>query len=150
MAIEKAAVIGAGLMGGAIAAHIANAGHDVVLLDIVPEGGGNRNALAEGAVARMLKDDPAPFMDRADAKRIATGNVEDHLHLLEDADWIVEAVTERVEIKQSVYRRIDSARKTGAIVRYGSTFQASPRGESGRRFFSSTWLSASQPRLMFC
>ena len=116
MAIEKAAVIGAGLMGGAIAAHIANAGHDVVLLDIVPKGGGNRNALAEGAVARMLKDDPAPFMDRADAKRIATGNVEDHLHLLEDADWIVEAVTERVEIKQSVYRWIDSARKTGSIV----------------------------------
>ena len=116
MAIEKAAVVGAGLMGGAIAAHIANAGHDVVLLDIVPEGGGDRNALAEGAVARMLKDDPAPFMDRSDAKRIATGNIEDHLDLLGDADWIVEAVTERVEIKQEVYRRIDSARKKGSIV----------------------------------
>ena len=116
MPIEKAAVVGAGLMGGAIAAHIANAGHDVVLLDIVPEGDGNRNALAEGAVARMLKDDPAPFMDKADARRIATGNIEDHLDLLGDADWIVEAVTERVEIKQDVYRRIDSARKEGSIV----------------------------------
>ena len=116
MPIEKAAVVGAGPMGGAIAAHIANAGHDVVLLDIVPEGDGNRNALAEGAVARMLKHDPAPFMDKADARRIATGNIEDHLHLLGDADWIVEAVTERAEIKQDVYRRIDSARKTGSIV----------------------------------
>ena len=116
MAIEKAAVIGAGAMGGAIAAHIANAGCDVVLLDIVPEASGNRNALAEGAVARMLKDDPAPFMDKADAGRIAVGNIEDHLHLLSDADWIVEAVVERVEIKQEVYRRIDSARKTGSIV----------------------------------
>ena len=116
MAIEKAAVIGAGLMGGAIAAHIANAGHEVVLLDIVPDGNGNRNALAEGAVARMLKDDPAPFMDKADAKRVTTGNIEDHLSLLGDADWIVEAVTERVEVKQDVYRRIDSARRTGSIV----------------------------------
>ena len=116
MAIEKAAVVGAGLMGGAIAAHIANAGHEVVLLDIVPEDDGNRNALAEGAVARMLKDDPAPFMDRADARRVTTGNIEDHLRLLGDADWIVEAVTERVDVKQEVYRRIDAARKTGSIV----------------------------------
>ena len=72
MAIQKAAVIGAGLMGGGIAAHIANAGHDVVLLDIVPEGAKDRNVLAEGSVARMLKTDPAPFMVKSDAKRIAT------------------------------------------------------------------------------
>ena len=116
MTIEKAAVIGAGLMGGGIAAHIANAGHDVVLLDIVPEGARNRNALAEGAVEKMLKTEPAPFMDRADAKRIKTGNLEDHLGLLEDADWIVEAVIEKADIKQAVYRRIDSVRKAGSIV----------------------------------
>ena len=116
MAIGKAAVIGAGLMGGGIAAHIANAGHDVVLLDIVPEGAGKRNALAEGAIARMLKTEPAPFMEKADAKRITTGNVEDHLHLLGDADWIVEAVIERVEAKQAIYRKIDSVRKQGSIV----------------------------------
>ncbi|MCY4549060.1 MAG: 3-hydroxyacyl-CoA dehydrogenase NAD-binding domain-containing protein [Defluviicoccus sp.] len=116
MPIGKTAVVGAGLMGGAIAAHIANSGHEAVLLDIVPEGGGNRNALAEGAVARMLKDDPAPFMERSDAQRIATGNIDDHLDLLADADWIVEAVTEKVAVKQEVYRRIDSVRRTGAIV----------------------------------
>ncbi|MDE0384582.1 MAG: 3-hydroxyacyl-CoA dehydrogenase NAD-binding domain-containing protein [Defluviicoccus sp.] len=116
MPIEKVAVIGAGLMGGAIAAHVANSGHEAVLLDIVPEGGGDRNALAEGAVARMLKADPAPFMDPSDARRIATGNLDDHLHLLGDADWIVEAVTEKVAVKQEVYRRIDPVRKTGAIV----------------------------------
>ena len=116
MAIQKAAVIGAGLMGGGIAAHIANAGHDVVLLDIVPDGARDRNALAEGAVARMLKTDPAPFMEKSDAKRITTGNIEDHLHLLSDADWIVEAVIETVDAKQAVYRKIDSVRKEGAIV----------------------------------
>ena len=116
MPIEKAAVIGAGLMGGSIAAHIANSGHEVALLDIVPEGKGNRNALAEGAVAGMLKTDPAPFMDRSDARRIATGNIEDHLDLLGDADWIVEAVIEDVAIKQDIYRRIDPVRKKGAVV----------------------------------
>ena len=116
MAIQKAAVIGAGLMGGGIAAHIANAGHDVVLLDIVPEGAKDRNVLAEGSVARMLKTDPAPFMAKSDAKRIATGNVEDHLNLLGDADWIVEAVIEKVEAKQAIYRKIDSVRKAGSIV----------------------------------
>ena len=86
------------------------------LLDIVPAGGGNRNALAEGAVARMLKTDPAPFMAKADARRIVTGNIEDHLHLLGDADWIVEAVIETVDAKQAIYRKIDSARKKGSIV----------------------------------
>ena len=116
MAIRKAAVIGAGLMGGGIAAHIANAGHDVVLLDIVPEGAKDRNALAEGSVARMLKTDPAPFMAKSDAKRIATGNVEDHLNLLGDADWIIEAVIETVDAKQAIYRKIDSVRKAGSIV----------------------------------
>ena len=116
MAIQKAAVIGAGLMGGGIAAHIANAGHDVVLLDIVPDGRGNRNALAEGSVARMLKTDPAPFMAKSDVKRITTGNLEDHLHLLGDADWIVEAVIEKVDAKQAIYRKIDTVRKKGSIV----------------------------------
>ncbi len=116
MAIEKAAVIGAGLMGGGIAAHIANAGHDVVLLDIVPADSGDRNALAEGAVARMLKTEPAPFMEKADAKRITTGNIEDHLELLADADWIVEAVIERADAKQAIYRKIDAVRKQGSIV----------------------------------
>ena len=116
MAIQKAAVIGAGLMGGGIAAHIANAGHDVVLLDIVPDGAKDRNALADGSVARMLKTDPAPFMEKSDAKRIATGNIEDHLHLLADADWIVEAVIEKTDAKQAIYAKIDSVRKPGSIV----------------------------------
>ena len=62
MAIERAAVIGAGVMGAGIAAHMANAGVPCVLLDIVPDGADDRNAIAEGAVKKMLKTDPAPFM----------------------------------------------------------------------------------------
>lgn len=115
-AINKVAVIGAGVMGAGIAAHVANAGIPVVLLDIVPKDGDNRNAIAENAVARMLKADPAPFMSKAAAKLVTTGNTEDHLDLLAECDWIVEAVIERLDIKQALYARIDSVRKVGSVV----------------------------------
>ncbi len=114
--IRKVAVIGAGVMGAGIAAHVANAGVPVVLLDIVPPGAANRNAIAEGAVAKMLKADPAPFMSKAAAKLITTGNIEDHLGLLAECDWIVEAVIERLDIKQSLYTKIEAARKPGSAV----------------------------------
>ncbi|MGC2855556.1 3-hydroxyacyl-CoA dehydrogenase NAD-binding domain-containing protein [Novispirillum sp. DQ9] len=114
--IKKVAVIGAGVMGAGIAAHVANAGVPVVLLDIVPEGAANRNAIAEGAVARMLKADPAPFMHPRNARLITTGTIEDNLDLLADCDWIVEAVIERLDIKQALYARIDAVRKAGSVV----------------------------------
>ena len=114
--IKKAAVIGAGVMGASIAAHITNAGVPVVLLDIVPKDGENRNAIAEGAVAKMLKTDPAPFMSKRNAGLITTGNIEDHLELLEECDWIVEAIIERLDLKQDLYKKIESVRKNGSIV----------------------------------
>jgi 3-hydroxyacyl-CoA dehydrogenase len=116
MAIEKVAIIGAGLMGGGIAAHVANAGAEVILLDIVPEGAKKRSQLALDAVERMLKTDPAPFMDKKNAKHITCGNIEDDLKLLAEADWIVEAVIEKLEIKHEIYRLIDKVRKPGSIV----------------------------------
>lgn len=114
--IKKVAVIGAGVMGAGIAAHVANAGVPVILLDIVPKDNPNRNAIAEGAVARMLKADPAPFMGKAAAKLVTTGNTEDHLELLAECDWIVEAVIERLDIKQSLYAKIEAVRKPGSVV----------------------------------
>jgi 3-hydroxyacyl-CoA dehydrogenase len=116
MAIEKVAVIGAGVMGAAIAAHVTNAGYDAVLLDIVPEGADNRNMLAEGAVVKMLKTKPAPFMHKRNARRIATGNLEDNLDLLADCDWIIEAIIERPDLKQDLYTKLESVRKEGSIV----------------------------------
>ncbi len=116
MEIQKVAVIGAGVMGAGIAAHIANAGLPVILLDIVPEGVENRNAIAEGAIKKLLKAQPAAFMHKRNAKRITAGNIEDHLELLADVDWIVEAVIERLDIKQSLYKKIDAVRKPGALV----------------------------------
>lgn len=114
--IKKVAVIGAGVMGAGIAAHVTNAGIPCVLLDIVPKNGGNRNAIAEGAVAKMLKTDPAPFMSKRNAGMITTGNIEDNLGLLGECDWIIEAVIERLDIKQDLYKKIQANRKKGSVV----------------------------------
>ncbi len=114
--IHKVAVIGAGVMGSGIAAHIANAGIPVMLLDIVSEGAKSRSVIAESAVARMLKADPAPLMHKRNAKRITTGNLEDDLELLSDCDWIIEAVIENLQIKQELYRKLGTVRKPGSML----------------------------------
>ena len=115
-AIRKVAVIGAGVMGAGIAAHITNAGTPVVLLDIVPEGADDRNVVAAGAVQKLLKAEPAAFMRRQNAKLITVGNIDDHLELLSECDWIVEAVVERLDVKQDLYRRVNAVRKPGSVV----------------------------------
>tara|TARA_A100001037_G_scaffold306858_1_gene357405 strand:- start:33522 stop:35846 length:2325 start_codon:yes stop_codon:yes gene_type:complete len=124
MQINTVAVIGAGLMGSGIAAQIANAGHKVHLLDI-PSKSRNRNALAEEAIEKMLHTEPAPFMDKSSAKLISCGNLEDHIDRIAEADWIIEAVVEKLEIKQNIYRRIEEFRKPNSIISSNtSTIQA--------------------------
>ena len=114
--IKKVAVIGAGVMGAGIAAHVANAGVPVLLLDIVPKGATDRDAIAKGAVEKMLKAEPAAFMSKASAKLVTTGNIEDHLEKIADCDLIIEAIIERLDLKQSLYDKIDSVRKEGSVV----------------------------------
>ncbi|MEM7443451.1 MAG: 3-hydroxyacyl-CoA dehydrogenase NAD-binding domain-containing protein [Pseudomonadota bacterium] len=116
MEIKKAAVIGAGVMGSGIAAHIANAGVPVTLLDIAPEGADDRDAIAKGALTRMAKADPAPFMSRAAQKLVTPGNIEDHLETLGECDWIVEAVIENPKIKHELYGRLEPIVKPEAVV----------------------------------
>ena len=116
MQIERAAVIGAGVMGSGIAAHLANAGIPVLLLDVPSGNGKGRNALAEGAIARMLKADPAPFMHARAAKLITPGNTEDDPGKLAEVDWIVEAVIEDLGIKQALYKKIEAVRREGSLV----------------------------------
>lgn len=115
-AINKVAVIGSGVMGSAIAAHITNAGTQVILMDIIPQGEKKRNLLAEKAIERLLKSDPAPFTHKRNANLITPANLEDNLDMLSDVDWIIEAVVEKVDVKQGLYQKIDSYRKKGSIV----------------------------------
>jgi 3-hydroxyacyl-CoA dehydrogenase len=113
--IKKVAVIGAGVMGASIAAHVANAGVPVVLLDIVPtlrpgsgqSGVDNRSSIAEAAIAKLLKAEPAAFMHKNNARLVTPGNVEDHLEWLKDADWVLEAVLEDPAVKQSLYQKLE-------------------------------------------
>ena len=121
--VRRVAVIGAGVMGAGIAAQAANAGADVLLLDIPPKdvasnaSAAERNAIAAGAVERMLKAGAAGgFMDTTVAERVQVGNTEDDLYRLKDADWIVEVVVERLDVKQDLYRRIEAVRAPDAIV----------------------------------
>ena len=116
--IRRVAVLGAGTMGSRIAAHLANAGVQVVLLDVVPEGaaGGERSKLARGAVEALKKAKPAAFYDVADARRITTGNFEDDLGLVTECDWVIEAVAENLEIKRALLEKLEKYRRPGTVV----------------------------------
>ena len=103
--IRKAAVLGAGTMGARIAAHLANAGLEVVLLDL-PSDGAVRSAIALQALDALKKNKPAAFFDPALAGRITAGNFADDLALLAGCDWVIEAVTENLEIKQALLEKI--------------------------------------------
>jgi 3-hydroxyacyl-CoA dehydrogenase len=113
--INTAAVIGAGTMGLGIAGQLANAGVDVLLLDI-PAEGENRNAIGERAIERLLDDQQPGLTHKDNLARITIGNVEDDLNRLRDIDWIAEAIVERLDLKKALYRKIDEVRKPGSIV----------------------------------
>ncbi len=112
--IDRIAVIGSGTMGAAIAGQIANAGLEVLLLDL--PGKEQRNSVAEGAVKRLLESDPPALIHKGVAKKISVGNISDDFAKLADMDWIVEAVVERLDIKQDLYRRLDATISDSCIV----------------------------------
>ncbi|MGE4660823.1 MAG: 3-hydroxyacyl-CoA dehydrogenase family protein, partial [Arenicellales bacterium] len=116
LSIQKVAVIGSGVMGSGIAAQAANAGLEVVLLDIVAQEGSDRDAVAKGAIQRMRKTNPAPLMHPRNAARIRPGNLDDHLDWLADCDLVIEAVLENLEIKKDLYQKVDAHRRAGCIV----------------------------------
>ncbi|MEL7054385.1 MAG: 3-hydroxyacyl-CoA dehydrogenase NAD-binding domain-containing protein, partial [Cyanobacteria bacterium J06588_5] len=113
------AVLGAGVMGSQIAAHFANAGLRVHLLDIAAADGASpeeRNSLVEAAFDKAKKLSPPIFFSEKSSQRIQLGNYEDHFHRLAEADWIVEAVIENLEIKQQLMARLDGVVKADAVV----------------------------------
>ncbi len=107
--IRRVGVVGAGTMGAGIAAHAANAGAEVVLLDVVP-------GAAAKAVAAMANADPAPLMHRSFARRIATGDLPANLDMLAVCDWIIEAIVENPSAKRDLYAAIDGVAKPDAIL----------------------------------
>jgi 3-hydroxyacyl-CoA dehydrogenase len=128
--IDQAAILGSGVMGSAIAAHLANAGIPSVMLDIVPreptpeeaargltlESPAVRNRLGHEAIRRALKSKPAPFFAKQLASMVEVGNFEDDWPRIADADWIIEVVKEDLDIKRKVLTEAAKHRKPGSIV----------------------------------
>jgi len=128
--IEKAVVLGAGTMGARIAAHLANAGIPCYLLDIVPpelnadekrkgltlEKPAVRNHIVMAGLDAAIKSRPAAFFTPETARLITPGNFDDNLAWCAEADWIIEAVAENLEIKRKLLERVDAVRKPGTIV----------------------------------
>lgn len=128
--IRKAAVIGSGVMGSGIAAHLANIGIPTLLLDIVPkellqeekakgltlEDSSVRNRFAANAVQKLLKQKPAPLTTKKSLNLMTIGNLEDDLEKLKDVDWIIEVVVENLAIKKNLLEKIDGVRRPGTIV----------------------------------
>ena len=128
--IKKVAIIGSGIMGSGIACHFANIGVEVLLLDIVPreltdkekaqgltlEDKVVRNRLVNDALSNSLKSKPSPIYNKKFASRITTGNLDDDLHLIKDVDWVMEVVVERLDIKKSVFEKVEKYRKPGTLI----------------------------------
>ena len=109
MEIKKVVVIGSGTMGSGIAAHLCNANIPVTLLDLKTE-------ISEKARERIYKSKPPLLLDKSKINNINTGNINDDFNVVKEADWIVEAVVERIDIKHNIYQKIFKERKKGAIV----------------------------------
>jgi len=120
--INKVAVLGAGTMGARIAAHFANAGVPCVLLDIVtPDAAQStdkaaRRKLVAGGLDAAVKSKPAAFFEKGLERLITIGTFDDDMKLLADADWIIEAVAENLEIKRGLLKKVEAVRKPGSLI----------------------------------
>ena len=118
--IKKVAVLGSGVMGSGIACQLANVGLEVLMLDILPqkpsETKTDRNSVAQNALNKAIKSKPAPLYKKEYASRISVGNLEDDFKKINDVDWIIEVVVERLDIKQLIFEKVEKYRKPGSIV----------------------------------
>ncbi|OAD92616.1 3-hydroxyacyl-CoA dehydrogenase [Aequorivita soesokkakensis] len=155
--IKKVAVIGSGIMGSGIACHFANIGVEVLLLDIVPrelndaekkkgltlEDKVVRNRIVNEDLQKAIKSNPAPLYHKDFAKRISTGNLEDDISKVKTADWIIEVVIERLDIKKQVFENLDKHRTPGTLITSNTSgipikFMSEGRSEDFQKHFCGT------------
>ena len=139
---RTAAVLGAGTMGAQIAAHLANAGLEVHLLDIAPDDGGP-NAVVEKGFKQAKTASPDPFFTDEVAERIYLGNFDDHFDRIGEVDWVLEAVVERMDIKRDIHARIEEHAREDAVISTNTSGLpiheiAEGRSESFKRRFLGT------------
>ena len=120
--IRKVAVLGSGVMGSRIACHFAGIGVQVILLDIIPNEAKEsdnkqlRNKLVNDALQAAIKSNPSPLYTQDAAKKITTGNFDDNLKDISGCDWVIEVVVEKLDIKRSLYEKVENFRKPGTLV----------------------------------
>lgn len=155
--IKKVAVIGSGIMGSGIACHFANIGVDVLLLDIVPRELNEtekakgltlndkvvRNRIVNDSFTAALKSKPSPIYHQSFAQRITTGNLEDDIAKVAEADWIIEVVIERLNIKKQVFENLEKYRKPGTLITSNTSgipiqFMSEGRSEDFQKHFCGT------------
>lgn len=146
--IQRVVVLGSGIMGSGIACHFANIGVEVLMLDILPpaeklETGTPRNAIAATALNNALNSNPAPLYKKEFSSRISTGNFEDDFPKIKNYDWIIEVVIERLDIKKSIFEKVDQYRAKGSIVTSNTSgiplhLMAEGRSEDFRKNFCGT------------
>ncbi|WP_339894026.1 3-hydroxyacyl-CoA dehydrogenase/enoyl-CoA hydratase family protein [uncultured Algibacter sp.] len=155
--IKKIAIVGSGIMGSGIACHFANIGVDVLLLDIVPrelndkekaigltlEDKVVRNRLVNDALTASVKSKPAPLYHASFVNRITTGNLDDDIAKVEDVDWIMEVVVERLDIKQQVFEKLEKYRTPGTLITSNTSgipikFMSEGRSEDFQKHFCGT------------
>ncbi|MFT4023871.1 MAG: 3-hydroxyacyl-CoA dehydrogenase family protein [Flavihumibacter sp.] len=120
--IRKTAVLGSGVMGSRIACHLAGAGIQVLLLDMVPKEAVDstdknlRNKLVNDALQSAVKSNPSPLYTKDALKKISTGNFTDNMKDIAGCDWIIEVVVERLDIKKIIFDQVEQFRKPGTLV----------------------------------
>lgn len=155
--IKKVAVIGSGIMGSGIACHFANIGVEVLLLDIAPkelteaeqkkgltlQDKAVKNRIVNEHLTNSLKSKPSPIYHQKFASRISTGNIDDDLSKIADADWVIEVVVERLDIKQKVFEQVEKYRKPGTLITSNTSgipihFMSEGRSEDFQKHFCGT------------
>ncbi|MFD2718732.1 3-hydroxyacyl-CoA dehydrogenase/enoyl-CoA hydratase family protein [Hymenobacter monticola] len=155
--IKKVAVLGSGVMGSRIACHFANIGVQVLLLDIAPkeltpdeekkglklEAPAVRNRIVNAALQATIVANPSPLYRKADAAKIKTGNFDDNLKDIAGCDWTIEVVIERLDIKKSLYERVEQFRKKGTLITSNTSgipihLLAEGRSEDFKQHFAGT------------
>jgi 3-hydroxyacyl-CoA dehydrogenase len=147
--IKKVAVLGSGVMGSRIACHFAGIGVQVLLLDIVPKEATEsdnktaRNKIVNDSLQAAIKSNPSPVYHKDVVKKISTGNFDDNLKDIATADWIIEVVVERLDIKQSLYEKVEGFRKPGTLITSNTSgipihLLSTGRSEDFRKHFCGT------------
>ena len=155
--VKHVTVLGSGVMGSGIACHFANIGVEVLMLDMVPseltpqeqakgltlESKVVRNRTAQTHLDAALKSNPSPIYDKAFASRITVGNFDDDFEKIKNSDWVIEVVIERLDIKQSIFERVDNFRKPGTLVTSNTSgipihLMAEGRSEDFQKHFCGT------------